>query len=323
MIRLVIIALTVFFLPLAEVMDERMAIVLGVAVLTLAFFQRKNFKVIALILITISLINAQWGLAQFIAQEDFHLQTIGESDIGSLIAGVAKFGEDKLIRAYGYYSHANVYAGVLAIGSVLTVRLFRKRKDRLGLVFLGILFLGEMVAFSRSGIIATLVSFLLIRDKKETRSKFLLMVGIITIIFLPFWTERLSDKNDNSNLERVSGIKWSVELIKDHPLFGIGIKGYKAALDEYLGGVNESYDEWQIDYVHSVPFLITAKVGLAGVTLLIFAVILFIKRWYYRDNLVYLLVLVPLIMFDHYLATQASPLLFAAMFIMINGRLTD
>ena len=168
------------------------------------------------------------GIVQFVIQDDFGLQYLGESQLDTNSSGVAKFafGADKLIRAYGPYAHSNPYSGVMVLDLILTV----------------------------------------------------------------IWRRLLG------------------------PLFLV-IAGYPLALEGYLDSRSIAHDQWQIDYVHSVPLLLLREWGVIG--LLGLLIVLTPSAIKARANLVWLIPIVPLLLFDHYFATQYGPLILLVGFVYL------
>ncbi|HEC20899.1 MAG TPA: hypothetical protein ENI70_00090, partial [Candidatus Peregrinibacteria bacterium] len=95
-----------------------------------------KLKNLLLVMVSSLVLQAALGGLQFLFQSSLGLHFLGEAHLSPEIPGVAKFiwqGE-KYIRAYGTTPHANVLAGLLAIGfflTVLLVDLLRKSKKLL------------------------------------------------------------------------------------------------------------------------------------------------------------------------------------------------
>lgn len=269
----------------------------------------------AKIIIAILTVHALWGLGQFIFQQDFGLQKIGETDLAPDQPAIAKFtlclspsceGESegmKIVRAYGPYPHPNSFAGALVIGLILLLSLKKNPEPKTKTIIFGILLIALLLTFSRAALLAFLIFFLLYQIKKPNK-KLILITLVVLLTFSPLLLARQQDSQDVALPERYSGYKWSVELIQANYLTGVGYDNYKTALANYLNTNHIPHQPWQIDYVHSVPLLIIAQWGIVRGALLF--TLLF---WLFRKNPIILFSLTPIIFLDHYLITQATPLI--------------
>ena len=134
---LTVLALVLFFLPLWSAREPwnnwgallSILIIGGLAAWVLPRWFSP--RLLILVILAVLVLQAQWGIGQFILQRDLGLYLIGESRLSVSVDGVAKFalGDDKLIRAYGPFEHANILAGSLVIGLMLYVLLVTGKKQ--------------------------------------------------------------------------------------------------------------------------------------------------------------------------------------------------
>ncbi len=320
-VDLVVFGIMLFLLPLVEIKNELAAIVLLIIGAIYFYYCREKKSYLTIIICAIALINAQWAIAQFAAQKDLNLQMVGESKIERNVAGVAKFGEARLIRAYGQYSHANILGGMMVISLGIWLMVFDGRYEKLGLIVRAVLFLGCLVSFSRSAM-AAMIILLIVNYIKGEKSVLKLMIPmIIWLIFISLLFVRATDTNDQAVRERLIGVVWSIGIIKQNIWHGIGMSGYKDELLKYVLDNNFRYEVWQIDYVHSAPMLILAKTGMVGLFLIAGGAVFVIKKCYDAGKAAYLLALTPLLLFDHYLVTQNAPLFTVILFVLISMKI--
>lgn len=311
-------ALIVFLLPFLERLSLRWSYLL-ILLLSVPFFFIKRKSVLIVILILCSLINLQWGLAQFVTQSDVNLIYLGESRLGSDITGVAKFGVDKIVRPYGPYMHANSFAGIAVMTLVLMVGLvfksYRYSVWRIVFMFIGLTIL---VSFSRAATLSLFLVVLMVLRHDFFRRFYIgsvLVLLIISVLFLPFWLQRFEDVEDKGFEDRFSGYGWSKQIIVDN-FWGVGVGNYKSELQAYFDRSGVVYEPWDVDFVHSVPLLIIATIGFLP-ALLFFSLVFYLfirKNNFYRLLLVSLL---PIMLLDHYLLTQATPLLYLVLLMII------
>ena len=116
--------------------------------------------------------------------------------------------------------------------------------------------------------------------------------------------------------ERLAGAKWALELIDWR---GIGVGEYRIVLRDFLNENEIHYEPWQIDYVHSVPLLVTVELGLV-ITMLLAGGLLLLLKVFYADRWWWLMPILPLILFDHYVLTQMAPLaLVLTVLVLLHG----
>jgi hypothetical protein len=313
--------------------------------------RKYGVRLVGCIFVAVILFQSQWGLAQFIFQRDLGLNVLGESRLSSEMRGVAKFdfdscvndcGEDageKTIRSYGPFQHANVFGGAMAIG-LMAVALFVVSarnsfkfvsKDHVVLLSTVLfLFVGLLVSFSRSAYLAAgimLCVFGVVRlssNKYEGVKRIIHRYGvyfmffvIVALLFSPLLIARFTDGEDVAIVERVGGASWAVSLIENNSWWqGVGPGAYKESLKEYLDWQNVTYQPWQIDSVHSVPLLIIVEWGLLLSFILLLLFLTMLKKYYF-NKWQWFLLLIPIVLFDHYVVTQIAPMVLVMVWALL------
>lgn len=258
------------------------------------------------------IVQAQWGLAQFVVQRDLGMYLIGESIIGREAPAVAKFTsfDTKFIRAYGPYAHANSFGGAMVVGMVLTGMLLRSQRRNMSSVHIfwlatvAVLLLGGLISFSRAAYIGLIIAALSIWHF-GVRLKWFPLVSLIgVLVFMPLIYGRLIDKEDRGISERV--LQWEAwrSIVKQHKWWrGTGVGRYAVVLERSWLEAGHIYEPWEVAPVHSVPLLLVAEwgwgLGLAGVAALFWAGL--------RVG-VMAAALLPVLAFDHYFVTQLGML---------------
>lgn len=286
------------------------ALVLCVA-LALHIIVQNNQKYIArftvLVLACITL-YAQWGIAQFIVQHDIGMHKLGESVLHQNTPGVASFyiGSDKFIRAYGPFSHANSFGGVLLIGVILLYKLTDRLHNRLftNSVFF-LLSLGIVVSFSRTALIGLVILSALYVHKK--RDILLLPTLCVLLLFGSLIAYRSFDSQGVAAHDRLVGFSWFWQSTSAEQLVrGTGIGNYTSSLTAYLQRKAIDHNSWDRAPIHSVPLLLIAELGL----LICLPIFILLTKYVYQNKLWLLAVLLPALILDHYFATQMSPAIF-------------
>lgn len=94
----------------------------------------------------------------------------------------------------------------------------------------------------------------------------LLLGGVLSFLFLPLGT-RITGSFNTSNqavVERVSGVRTALKIIKKHPFTGVGSKNYVLNISEHE---TRKLEYWQYQPVHNGYVLLAAELGLVGFSL--------------------------------------------------------
>jgi hypothetical protein len=283
-------------------------------------YRRRNLAIY--VLLGSLLIHGLWGLAQFVLQSDLNLDFLGEAAIELGRPGIATFTSltgEKLIRAYGPYPHPNILAGSIAVGLIIALRQYHGRRDLsrlLPLTFTYFLGLALVATFSRTAWLAGSLLYLVSRlTKTEVVRLTLVLTTLITCA--PLLLARIPSGDEAALVERRNGLADARAMIQQSPFWhGVGPGNYKLALAEQLDRQQITYESWEVVPVHNVPLLLVAELGLLP-SLLSLSVIIFLWGPRFRTTWLFALPLIPLLLLDHYLLTQAAPLLYLVMALLL------
>lgn len=296
---------------------------------------KKVFLFLNLGLILQSLI----ALGEWVTQSSLGLQILGEWRFSVLTPGIAKvmIGTQEFLRPYATFPHPNVLGGVMGIAAVVNLQ----RRLNLFCFFLFSFIL--LLTFSRSAWFAYLVLLILtlffwLRAEEKTFwqklkvPKFPIFLSVILLIVLtPLIWERFQSLQtiDQLSVERRVQLNLAAwEMIKKHPILGVGLNQFIPNLEKYvlISGPGRF-----LQPVHNVYLLILAEHGLLGFLVFSFFLLIIIKRIIYKPSISNLQsqlstldppfsIFIPLIMllgifiisfFDHYFWTlQAGQLFF-------------
>ncbi len=289
-------------------------------------------RVVGLVLLGMILLWAQWGAAQFVMQADVGFNLAGESDISTLHIGVAKFssGNQKILRAYGPFLHANTFGGVTLLGTLLLLlffsqgkKFFSKNESHFFLSALIILEIALLASFSRSAIVGAVAAgaIWLIIFRGHWR-KVSLLSGIVFLVFSPLLFFRSFDAESVALAERIDGFTWWKGVLGDQNSWrGMGLGGYNQSLEIYLKKYGTQVKPWQLAPVHSVPLLAWVELGRAW-SVLILALTLGFVVWRRRQFLPWfflgLLPVLPPLLLDHYFFTQPGPMALLLVWLVLS-----
>ncbi len=251
-----------------------------------------NLKNTFLVLGCSAVAEAVVGLLQFRDQASVGLRILGESVLGPMTEGVARastaFGD--FLRIYGTMPHANILAGFLVFGFVALLFVFSRTGDekrdalkRLGIVAALFLILSAiLLTFSRSGLavfvfaVGTTIVYGLSEAFLRRRSLFLIGVLLLFVVFSAFGFKGLATARDSVSLTepsvtyRVDYGLIAFDLIRSHPIFGVGVgnevlAGLTAGLYQGQG----MHSSWQWQPAHNLYLLIASETGLVGLALFV------------------------------------------------------
>lgn len=248
------------------------------------------------------------GLFRFLGERTFNTGTPG-------IALVSLFGRETL-RAYGTFSHPNVFGGFGVVASVLIFLFGKERRIQ----FLGII-LGmalSLVSFSKSAIIAEgLVLILLTTQIHKHLSHFFkkALIGLVIISILTMPAAKLFLESGRvaieSIIQRVELTNYAGRIFSQNPSLGTGLGTFIPEVAKFQGsGVK------LLQPVHNIFLLVLVETGFVGLG---FFVLLLskLKTTKFNEGI---LILVPILttgMVDHYWLTLQQPALLFAIVIGI------
>ncbi|MDP3987619.1 MAG: O-antigen ligase family protein [Candidatus Levybacteria bacterium] len=227
----------------------------------------KQLSIIVLLFSTGILFESVLGISQYFNQSSIGgtFYYFGERAFNSQTPGIANASLNGalILRPYGTFSHPNVLAAYLTIAMIMVISNFKR-------FFFGIVLLtGSSALFltmSRVAIVFWLLilgyflipQILTIFKRKKIIGLFVVLVFICSIgiyfSFSPikyrFLTLSLADE---SIVKRQELISQSIIMIKNNPIFGVGINNFLFNLKGYY-----------LQPVHNIYLLIAAQTGLVG-----------------------------------------------------------
>ena len=252
------------------------------------------------------------AILQFGLQHSVGLHFLGESLIGTDIAGVAKlhFENITLIRAYGTFPHANLLAGFSLVGLFLLDSIPKKYRLPIG----GIMALGFILAFSKGAFLAL---FLALALTKEIKPKFSLPVLFLLLIFIRIKILTLMDQEFFQ--ERIELLQISGSMLLEIPQ-GVGLGQFTAHIQDFT---TLKLQPWQFQPVHNIYTLVANEMGIwSGVLLFLGLGKLTQEIAKNTTKILSLSLLISLMvigLFDHYLISLPQGLLLVG---IILGSLT-
>ena len=300
-----------------------------------------------------AIVQSILGIWQFLVQSTFSSTILGITLHPVWESGTSIIqGEDigRWLRAYGGFSHSNVFGGYLVISIIFTLLLlFRGIKNnelRIKIV-VGIGLCLQVVAlfftFSRSAwlafVMVILLYFCIIFFAKRSLHttghvlSSIILIGILVTLFFPLVQTRFGGNAVHevaSINQRVSGYEEAWGLFKLNPILGVGVGNYTRAVYE----LDPMREGWTYQPVHNVALLFLVELGAFGLSLFSLVVLSFLslffgitifryKDWNLKFGICFVLCLVPYVLlglFDHYLFSSYSGIVITAVYFGIIFR---
>lgn len=277
------------------------------------------------------------GILQFVKQESVNtFYLFGERTFTASTPGIANASihGELILRPYGTLPHPNVLAGYLLLGILIVW----SRKDHLSNSLRRVLYLitilstvAVVFSLSRLVIVLCLVASIsyMIRRRFVLPSLSQLIYGSLFSIGLFFMTfEYLSPRFlqlfevTESVTRRLDLARYSLQMINDAPLFGVGPMQFLHMLPPHLP---LRADVFFLQPVHNIFLLVLAELGLTGGVGVLLTIISLIKEANNRLTLFSFTIggVVCFIgMFDHYFLTlqQGQMLLAVCVGIILSDR---
>jgi len=200
---------------------------------------------------------------------------------------------EALIGFFGHHIDAGGYFSQLAILSLCLVLFWRKSKRVNSLLLLlSILFMtGVFLSLARTYYLSLLVTVPAVFVRGNRRIAIfglsaVLVCAIAVLVFFPNIRERafsVTDlENNDSNLERIYIWKTSGDIIKDHPVAGIGFRQWRERFSDYGENYAGSwkFTEAALHHAHNLYLTVAAETGIVGLFLfMVFWAYLFLAIW--------------------------------------------
>lgn len=237
---------------------------------------------------------------------------LGEQPYSASTWGVARkyFLGHVVVPAYGLFRHPNTFGGFLSVVLVWLLAFIKKSKRYRFAVILG--FFALVFTFSFTAwivfLFGALLHFLFSLNPtriylKKVRAAVLIGLFSLFMFIIPLLSEISQSKNP-SLFRRSNLLVASYRVIKDYPLFGVGLNNLTVFIDKYAP---ESSDIRFTQPVHNVFALVFAEAGVFSFAFfgvfLFFAAKKLLNSSYFHVLLISLLQIIMLFSLDHYFFT--------------------
>ena len=301
-----------------------------------------NYTKIGIAFVLSIFIHSILGIYQFFSQSVFASKYLGIAQQISSNAGVSVLegGFGRLLRAYGGFSHPNIFGGFLVIAILFLLivyfqkaansKLYSKAIFWFVLIFL---FNTLILSFSRSAWLALIISlavlFIYSLYKRVVFKKLLSILIILVLVFSinfvlfnDFFKTRIQQQNRleiKSNIERLVLKNQALNLLNKNWFLGTGINNYVFAVYK---NIDSNLNVWEYQPVHNVYLLVFIELGILGLILYACLLLCSLYKAFSSSDLskfilgLIVLVIIIINFFDHYFYTYWSGLII--MFLIIG-----
>ena len=258
--------------------------------------------VLSLILVA-ALFQSFFALDQYFLQHSLGISFLGEvrlnlqKGVGStfFMQDGSKWVFDKIfnhsqsptsiLRVSGTFNDPNILGGYLSFAIVSSFYLLHISQSKLAERLLSIAIIAQFIAmsvtFSRGALFSCSLSTLLFiallaASRKVSCQKIIRLLKVLLLclslsiaLFYPQYLQRggvinRSELSIRSDVGRIKAQSIGAMMMKDHPIFGIGLQNFNFFHDDYT---NEASIR-ELKFIHNAYLLIAVEIGLIGILLL-------------------------------------------------------
>lgn len=263
---------------------------------------RFSLKYLIFIFIGVNTFVALIGILQFIFQHSIGLNFLGEPELLSGARGLASveiFGR-KFIRAYGTFSHPNIFSAYLAFSLIFIAYYSVKlRRNHFLIGVFVVCFIALFLTFSRAAFLALFLVFLFTifwKKFKKFKFKSWFVCCLILVFGLVFFLNNAASLVN----ERLMLMNVSWKMFFDNP-FGVGVGNFTDVMQNFAGN---KLLPWNFQPVHNIYLLILNEIGWFGLLVFLILIIYLLHRFIKSREYLLLGLLIFIIfagLFDHYL----------------------
>ena len=221
------------------------------------------------------------GVLQYATGQSVNVFKTGHGESGLL----ALSGDANVYRASGTTPHPNGFASLIAPLLLLNILVYQENTEnrRLRLIGMVLGFLSLLFSFSRGGwlgFIVAIIIFLFMRNNHNVRKPggiigLVIIASIVICSFLPVLYERLLKDDMNAAMSRIPLMKLAFNMIKEHPIIGVGLNTFSNVKRKYT---TPDLEGLYSDQVHNQYLLVFAETGIIGLAGFLWIIICMFKE---------------------------------------------
>jgi O-antigen ligase len=283
----------------------------------LSWFLFTHKKLLKKSAIFITIIVTAWfqsllAIYQFVTQRSLlGYKFFGEPNLAQSI-GLAKdmWWNTGRVLPYGTTAHPNILGGILAICGLVILKKLPAIKNGWGKLLsfftMAIVIIVLVLTQSISAGLTFVIGLVFI-NRKNVNQRLIIISAVTMIVIAPISIHLLAKPfhQTNSFVRRSYLQTAAVKMFLDQPIFGVGLNQFTARVEEY----SKAQEIVRfIQPVHHLGLLWLAETGLLGLILLAWVLL----KTSLAKKITPLIILLPIMVLDHYLFTQQAGLLLLA-----------
>jgi len=178
------------------------------------------------------------------------------------------FSEGRVVSFFGNPNYLSVYLLLfipISLGLVTETSLSNVKRWFAGIVFIACS-CALLLTLSRGAWLGTIVALTLFTVLKDKRFLVLLLIIALIIPFVvpDYVIDRFKTITSiNSNMDRINLWSTTIEIIRDHPILGVGIGNFRPVYAEYAQGK-------LMAHTHNIFLQFTVELGIPGLLFIIY-----------------------------------------------------
>lgn len=251
----------------------------------------------------------------------------GETNLSAYV-GIAKssvFGVQKIIP-YGTTAHPNILGGILAIFTLILIRVMRAQQSNTVWNNLLILFAisGVLLTQSASAIIALIIGAVVLQLETHYKknkwniikiTQLFLFATILIVLLLPL-INRFPVVQKSTSIQRRAYLNTAaIHMAYNHGLLGVGFHNFTAQVETYSS--NSEVVRF-VQPVHNIPLLFIAETGVTGICIAYLLYSYLSKKKTRLNKPELLTAVIPIALWDHYLLSLQSGILLLSLIIILQ-----
>ncbi len=251
----------------------------------------KDLTFVAYCLIAMLFAESVLGMLQFAMKGAVGLQFFGE---GQTIMAEQLMEGSEITRISGTLIHPHTFSAVIGFIVPFSFMFGLMHKDPLKRwIFMGAFILGGcalLATFTRTNIVSFSVSMIIVlvlsmkrrfwNVQKRNMIVVILCIAVVSALpLVPKFYDRMLHANPGSGGVRIDYNRTSLEMLKEHPLFGVGINTYTETLADMgnpLGLMDRMPEGQAVE--HNLYVLIAAETGIVGFMAFALIMIMIIRK---------------------------------------------
>lgn len=292
-----------------------------------------NVKILFYVFIGVVFLVSIVGILQYFLQHSLGLNFLGEPVLSPDMLGIAKINliDKQVIRAYGTFSHPNIFAAYILMGIFMLAALFKNvvanKLKWLFALILAVFALALILTFSRSAFLALFLSLgtysILFKFKIQWYYVLAAVFGIVLLViafdlFPVLWT-RFVVGDSSAFSERMNLLSISKAMFLNHP-FGVGLGNFTEVMQDFE---LEKLMPWNFQPVHNIYLLVLNEMGIYG--LIVFLTLFGYLFYGLRKNhslilLIFCFCIFVIGFFDHYFISLYQGQVLLWLFLGLAGK---